>query len=82
MHNRKIVEWKLLAPENGGKLQDCKMAENAPLENGGMENDRPRKWWKITGPGNGVTCTTGKWRNGKLSSLKITEWKKTYLDKA
>ena len=47
-------------PENGGKLQDWKMVENALPENDGMENDRPGKRRKITGPENGGKCTTGK----------------------
>ena len=55
-----MKEWKMIDPENGGKLQDWKMVENATLENGGMENDSPGKRWKNTGLENGGICTTGK----------------------
>ena len=55
----------MIAPENGGKSQDWKMAEKAPPENGGMENDRPGKLRKIIGLENGGKCMTGKWWNGK-----------------
>ena len=55
-----MKEWKMIDPENGGKLQDWKMVENATLENGGMENDGPGKRWKNTGLENGGICTTRK----------------------
>ena len=50
--------------ENGGK---------APPENGGMENDRPRKWRKFIGLENGGKCLTGKWWNGKRQPWKKVE---------
>ena len=46
--------------ENGRKLWDWKMAENARLENGGMENDSPGKRRKNVGLQNGGKCTTRK----------------------
>ena len=60
MYHRKMTEWKMIAPEKGGILQDRKMAENVVPENDGMENDSPRKRQNITGPENGGKCTTGK----------------------
>ena len=50
----------MTAPEKGGILQDRKMAENAPPENDGMENDSPGKRQNFIGLENGGKCTTGK----------------------
>ena len=55
-----MTEWKMIAPEKGGILQDRKMAENVVPENDGMENDSPGKRRNNTGPENGGKCTTGK----------------------
>ena len=55
-----MMEWKMTALENGGKLQDWNMAEKEGPENYGMENDSPGKWQKITGPENGGKSRTGK----------------------
>ena len=60
MYHRKMTEWKMIAPEKGGILQDRKMAENVVPENDGMENDSPGKRRNNTGPENGGKCTTGK----------------------
>ena len=54
------MEWKMKALENGGKLQDRKMAEKVGPENDGMENDSPGKRRKITGPEIGGKSRTGK----------------------
>ena len=55
-----MTEWKMIAPEKGGILQDRKMAENVVPENDGMENDSPGKRRNNTGLENGGKCTTGK----------------------
>ena len=36
------------------------MTEKEGLENDGMENDSPGKWWKITGPEYDGKRRTGK----------------------
>ena len=53
------------SPGKWWKIAGLKMAEKAPPENGGMENDRPRKLRKFIGLENGGKCLTGKWWNGK-----------------
>ena len=55
-----MTEWKMIAPEKDGILQDRKMAENVVPENDEMENGCPGKRWNNTGPENGGKCTTGK----------------------
>ena len=55
-----MMEWKMTAPEKGGKLQDRKMVEKVGPENDGMENDRPGKWQETTGPENDGKSSTGK----------------------
>ena len=65
MYYWKMMEWKMTDLEKGGKFQYWKMEEKAKLENNGMENDSPGKWWKIAGLENGGKSTTGKWWNGK-----------------
>ena len=47
-----MKKWKMTDPEKGGILQDRKMVEKVAPENDGMENDRPGKRQKITGPEN------------------------------
>ena len=60
MYYQKMMEWKMTDREKGRKIQDWKMVENEPPENGGMENDSPGKRWKNTGLEKGGKCIIGK----------------------